>query len=61
MTVARIALTIVVISIVAGSPSRALAQEATNLVQQICIACHNEFMLQAGLNLARWSWCYSQQ
>ena len=31
--------------------SKAVAQDPNHLVQTICIACHNEYTLQAGLNL----------
>ena len=39
------------IFIVAEVVSPALAEEANQLVRTICIACHNEYLLQAGLNL----------
>ena len=46
-----IALRLAVLCLVAGLPSLASAQEANQLIQTSCIACHNEFTLQAGLNL----------
>jgi hypothetical protein len=45
------AYTVAAAMIVLGAVSPALAQEPNQLVQQICIACHNEYLLQAGLNL----------
>jgi len=34
-----------------GTTMSAVAQEANQLIQQTCVACHNEYTLQAGLNL----------
>ena len=34
-----------------GATTSAVAQDANQLIQQTCIACHNEYTLQAGLNL----------
>lgn len=50
-TVQQFALILAVLGLVAGLPSLAPAQEPNQLIQATCIACHNEFTLQAGLNL----------
>ena len=47
----RIAQRAALVAIVAGAVSPAFAQNPQQLVQQICIACHNEHLQQAGLNL----------
>ena len=37
------------LALAAGGP--AAAQDPNQLIQQTCVACHNEYTLQAGLNL----------
>ena len=39
------------LAIVIGAASPALAVDDNQLIQQICVACHNQYTLQAGLNL----------
>lgn len=46
-----VAIVAAAVAVATGSISPAAAQEPNQLVQQICIACHNEYTLQAGLNL----------
>ena len=42
----------VLIALVAMTAGKeVLAQDPNHLIQTICIACHNEYTLQAGLNL----------
>ncbi len=41
----------VLVAVGLGSTTTTLANETNDLVQQTCVACHNEFTLQAGLNL----------
>ena len=47
----RVELTAALLTVVMGAASPVLAQKANQLIQQICIACHNQYTLQAGLNL----------
>ena len=46
----RIMLATVLLTIFTGASS-VLAQDGNRLIQQTCVACHNEFTLQGGLNL----------
>ncbi len=39
------------LAIVIGAASPVLALDDNQLIRQICVACHNEYTLQAGLNL----------